>query len=148
MFKFSMQTALDVRGKQEKVQMKEMAQRLAVQQGIERAMAQIETEMTEAKGQLSQAKAMGQINLGDFKYLDQFQVKKRQELGRLEAQRKEAAQATEKARLALVEAAKKRKTLEILRDKEQDRYEKRLARLERQFLDETATNLFTMQQRS
>ncbi|MDT8447043.1 MAG: flagellar FliJ family protein [bacterium] len=148
MFKFSMQTALDVRGKQEKIQMKEMAQRLAVLQAIEAQMTAIQDQMDASASQLGQAKQAGQINLGDFKFLDQFRFKKRQELGRLEARRKEAAAATEKARLALVEAAKKRKTLEILSDREKDRYEKRLARLERQFLDETATNLFTMQQRS
>ncbi|OGG95359.1 MAG: hypothetical protein A2527_07510 [Candidatus Lambdaproteobacteria bacterium RIFOXYD2_FULL_50_16] len=147
MFRFSMQTALDVRGKQERVKMKEMAERLAVQQGIEAGIAKIDQALIDADQKMNLAKRSGLLDLGSLRQIEGFKYRSKVERGRLEAKHKEAVRATEVKRLELIEAARRRRTLEILRDREEGRYTEHLARIERAFVDETATNQFVQRQR-
>jgi len=147
MFRFSMQTALDVRGKQEKLKMKELAEKLAVQHGLQSGIDDIDTGIRNADQQMNQAKQSGLINLSNLRQIEGYKHRMRVDRGRLEAKLKEAVVAAEAKRMELIEAAKKRRTLEILRDREKDRYDAHLAKLERAFTDETATNQFVQQQR-
>ena len=142
-----MQTALDVRGKQEKVQMKEMALALAAQQEIESQIEAVDLEVQGSNQQMNQQKHQGAFTIDQFRFLDHFKQKKRLERGRFVAQHKEAVVQTETKRLALVEASKKRKTLEILRDRELTRFQAKTAKWEREFVDEVASNQFSQKQR-
>ncbi|OGH00082.1 MAG: flagellar export protein FliJ [Candidatus Lambdaproteobacteria bacterium RIFOXYD1_FULL_56_27] len=147
MFQFSMQTALDVRAKQEKVKMKEMALALSLQQRLESQIEEIDQAVTHSDRNFGLAKKAGTFTILDFKMVDGFRQKKALDRGLLVAKHKEAAAFTEKRRLELVEASKKRKTLEILRDRELARFTAKMARLEREFSDETASNQFAMNHR-
>ena len=147
MFKFSMQTALDVRGKQEKIKMKEMAVALAVQQALQSELDEIDQAVNTSIEQVNQDKHQATFSVDQFRFMDQFKQKKRLERGRVVAKHKEAAHETEQRRLGLVEAAKNRKTLEILRDREMDRFQAKQVKFEREFADEVASNQFVQQHR-
>ena len=147
MFQFTMQTALDVRGRQEKIKMKEMALALSSQQRLEEEIARIDQALLNSNEQVDQKKHQALYSVEQIQFYEQFKQKKRLERGRVVVMHKEAVEKTEQQRLELVKAAKKRKTLEILRDREQLRFQAKQVRYEREFSDEVASNQFAQNRR-
>ena len=147
MFRFSMQTALDVRGKQEKVKMKELAEKLAVQTDLEQGIDEIDQGLIESDQHMNQAKQAGLINLSTLRQIEGYKQRMHIQRSRLEVQLSEAKGIADAKRMELIDAARKRRTLEILSEREESRFYARLERLERAFTDETATNQFVQQQR-
>ena len=111
MFRFSLQKALEVRERVEKVRMKEMAEKLARQKGIEYQIESIQDKIAGQDSQANQAKHLGRIDVNQLKMLIAFKAKKKLELNGLNQAFQKAVAETEARRLALVEASRQRKTL-------------------------------------
>ena len=141
MFQFSLETALNVRARQEKVKMKEMAEKLAIRQKIVDHMEQLDSGLATQVQELDHKKRAGEISITDLKNQEAFKSYVKTKLGGLNIDLNEADALVEEKRQALVDASRKRKTLEILEEREKKRYEAKLARSERMLMDEVASNL-------
>lgn len=142
MFKFSLETALDVRSREEKIQMKTLAEKLAAEKQIQDLIDGILSSIEKADQEMNQCKQAGTFSIQQMKYLNAYKEKAEVDL-KLHYQELEAAkQEVAKQQEVLLECSKKRKTLEILKEREEKRYQEKLARLERNFMDEVAGNLF------
>ena len=146
MFNFSLQTALEVRHRLERLKMKDLAEKLAVQQGLEQEILEIREHIADQDGHLGEHKRAGMINILEMRMLYQFKDKMNIDLGGLNGRLKQALVEVEEKRVLLVESSRQRKTLEILREKELIRYNKKIAREEMIQMDEAASNQF-MQKR-
>ena len=145
MFKFSLQTALDVRARQEKIRMKELSEKIAVQQSIQTEINGINSNLTTQDGQQDESKRAGRIDIMQMRMLQNFKQKSKLDLGKLGSKMEVAGQEVEEKRQNLVDASRLRKTLEILREKEQKKYNKWIAGLEQEMLDEVGGNIYFKQ---
>ncbi len=144
MFRFSLQKALEVRARVERMKMKGLAEKLAIQQELETAIKEIRTKTAGQDGLLNAHKKQGRIDLIEWRMLQQFKDKMQVDLSGLNNKLSHAAQAVEEKRLELVEASRQRKTLEILREKEERRYQKKMTHFELLQADEAAGNYFLL----
>ncbi|MDX2469936.1 MAG: flagellar export protein FliJ [SAR324 cluster bacterium] len=147
MFKFSLQTALDVRARQEKIRMKELAEKLSVQRSIQSKMDGIESNISNQEGLSDTSKKAGRIDIMQLRMLQNFKDKSKIDLGHLGQEFTQSEYEVEEKRLALVDASRLRKTLEILREKEVIKHNKKMADIEREMLDEVAGNMFVRKSR-
>jgi flagellar protein FliJ len=148
MFRFSLQSALDVRTRQEKVKMKEMAEALATERSINDEIIRIREESKKADEDLDVMKRSDFFNIEQMRILSRFKARmkvvtteKRQELS-------EAEKITAGKQKELIEASKARKTLEILKEKEVKRFREKISRMERRSMDEIAGNMFIKKMKS
>ena len=142
MFKFSLQTALDVRARQEKIRMKELAEKIAVQQSIQTEIDGIHNNLTTQDGQQDESKKAGRIDIMQMRMMQNFKNKSKLDLGKLGDKIEFAGQEVEEKRQNLVDASRLRKTLEILREKEKTKYIKWIGGLEQEMLDEVGGNIY------
>jgi len=142
MFHFSLQTALDVRERQEKIKMKELAETLSVEQEIQGRINYIHESLKKSETSLDRQKEEGKLDLDQMKYLFAFKSRMDIALTQLDNSMTEANAETSKRRDSLVEASRAKKTLEIIKDKEKKRTLVKIARIERMEMDEIAGNLF------
>ncbi|MCP4754223.1 MAG: flagellar export protein FliJ [Proteobacteria bacterium] len=142
MFRFSLQVALDVRSRQEKIKMKELAEKLAVEQEIRNQMDRIKEDTRQADLRSNRAKESRLFTIEQMKFLANFKSRMRVVTAdcnnRLEAAKKEVKE----KQLILIEASKAKKTLEILKEKENKRYLEKISAMERKNMDEIAGNQF------
>jgi flagellar FliJ protein len=142
MFKFTLQIALDVRSRQEKVKMKELAEAVAVEQGILNEIDSIHANVRQADSNLNAMKRSDFFNLEQMRFLSRF--KSHMKIVMTDCQKRLATskiKVSEKQK-ELINAAKARKTLEILKEKEQKRFMEKITRIERKSMDEFAGNMF------
>lgn len=142
MFKFSLQTALDIRQRVEKVKQKELAEKLAVEQQVKDTIATIHQNVHTADDGLNQSKLGKNFTIDQMKMLSAFKsrmsLKLEEQQKELDTARKEVAEKQKN----LIEASRDRKTLEILKEKEFKRKMEKLTALERKNMDEVALNIF------
>lgn len=148
MFRFSLQTALNVRARQEKMRMKDLAEKLAVEQNIINQINKIHSDTTIAEATMNRAKEARSFTIRELKSLSGFKGRMKHDLAlrsqELEAAKKEVAEKQQ----ALIEASKLKRTLEILREKEEKRYLEKISTIERKNMDEIAGNQFVQKQRN
>ncbi len=145
MFTFSLQTVLEVRERLEKIKYKEFSNDLFKRNQIH---AEIETrtkQVTAAGAKADRIKQEGQ-SATPLQLYDQFRQRVASEVAVLTNRLREQEQALEEKRRELVEARRAHKALEILRDKERERYERTERRQERAVMDEIASNYYLHQQ--
>ena len=148
MFKFSLQTALDVRSRQEKMKMKDLAEKLAVERTIVNKIDQIKSNTKKAENELDTAKESRYMTINQMIFLTGFKNRMKVVLAESYEQLQAAQKEVEEKQLALIEASKARKTIEILKEKEEKRYLEKITRMEKKNMDEIAGNLFIQKQRS
>ena len=147
MFKFSLQTALDVRSRQEKMRMKDLAEKLAVEQTIVTNIERIKANTKNAENELDTAKESRFMNIKQMIFLTDFKNRMKVVLIQTHQQLQAARKEVEEKQLALIEASKARKTIEILKEKEEKRYLEKISRIEKKNMDEIAGNLFIQKRR-
>lgn len=146
MFRFSLQVALDVRSRQEKIKMKDLAEALAVQQGIENEIDTIHENTRRAEKDLDSMKHSNQFDLEQMKFLSQFKSRMKVVLADCHQRLVKAAEMVAARQHDLIQASKARKTLEILKEKELKRFKEKISRIERKSMDEIAANRFIRRQ--
>lgn len=142
MFKFSLQVALDVRIRQEKVKMKEMAEALAVEKGIVDEINNIHDETGKADANLDLMKRSEAFDLEQMRFLSHFKERMRVVLATNHQRLEDARKIVTGKQQELIEASRARKTLEILKEKEVKRFQEKISRIERKSMDEIAGIMF------
>ncbi len=142
MFKFSLQTALDVRSRQEKIKMKNLAEALAVEQNILNNIKKINQNTLDADLKLNQMKKSNITSINQMKFLSQFKDRMKVVLANEEKSLSNARVVVAEKQKDLIEASKARKTLEILKEKEIKRFQEKIAKIEQKSMDEIAGNHF------
>lgn len=145
MFKFSLQVALDVRVRQEKVKMKEMAEALATEKGIVDEINRIHSDTDQADANLDEMKRSAAFDLEQMRFLSRFKARMKVVLAGNLQKLSEAQKIVAEKQQELIEASKARKTLEILKEKEVKRFREKISRIERKSMDEIAGNMFIQQ---
>lgn len=148
MFRFSLQTALNVRSRQEKLKMKALAEKLAVEQGIQVQIEQILQNTEESELNLNQAKGSKIFSIDQMKFLSRFKGKMKVDLAACHNQLEIAKKEVGEKQQDLIEASKTKKTLEILKEKEEKRYLENISNIERRSMDEIAGNQFVQKTRN
>ena len=142
MFQFSLQTALDVRERQEKIRMKDFADKLAIEQRIQDQIDGIQKRMAEVEQNMNSSKVRGDVRVDQFRFLTSFKDKAKLDLAEKNQQLRLAKAETKIKQEILIEASRARKMLEILKEKEMKRLREKIARRELKFMDEIAGNHF------
>ena len=148
MFKFSLQTALDVRSRQEKMRMKDLAEKLAVERNIRDKIAQIVANTSKAEAELNTAKESRYMDINQMIFVSDFKNRMKVVLAQTNERLQLAIKEVEEKQMALVEASKSRKTIEILKEKEEKRYSEKITRIQKKNMDEIAGNLFIQKRRN
>jgi flagellar FliJ protein len=142
MFRFRLQHVLEIRERLERIKQKDYSLALLEAQRMEHEIAARKVDIRrsgdhmDALRQSSPSAYPLQLHVNYRKRLDGEIVRLGDSLG-------EHQQVLEARRRELVEARRARRTMEILRDKAQARYEQRLSRRERADMDEVAANYHT-----
>jgi flagellar export protein FliJ len=148
MYKFSLQIALNVRARQEKMKMKDLAEKLAVEHGIQNQINKIHEDTQNAESGMNQAKQAQTFTIRQLKSLSGFKGRMKYTLAlrtqELEAAKKEVAEKQQ----ALIEASKLKRTLEILKEKEEKKYLEKISTMQRKNMDEIAGNQFALKRRN
>ncbi|MCG8334797.1 MAG: flagellar export protein FliJ [Proteobacteria bacterium] len=142
MFRFSLQVALDVRERQEKVKMKELAEALSVRQGIANEIDTIHENTRNADRNLDNMKRSQSFDLEQMRFLSRFKSRMKVVLAHCHERLEKAEVVVAERQQALIQASKARKTIEILKEKELKRFKEKITRIERKSMDEIAGNLF------
>lgn len=127
--------------------MKELAEKLSVQRTIQSKIDGIQTNISSQEGLQDSSKKAGRIDIMQLRMLQNFKDKSKIDLGHLGQEFTQAQNDVEDKRLKLVDASRLRKTLEILREKEVTKHNKKMADIEREMLDEVAGNMFVRKTR-
>lgn len=144
MFRFSLQTALEVRERQEKVKQKDFAEAKSIEQQIQQRIDDLDLQIAKAREQLNQNKLAGIFSLDQMRFQDAFEARIESEKLIMHQRLSEARKLVDEKRELLIQASRATKTLEILREKEQKKYWEKVAREEQKQLDEIAGNAFIM----
>ena len=139
MFNFSLQTILEVRKRMERIKYKEFSSVLLERQQLTAQMDGRKDRLASAAGAMDKFKQSAP-STAPLQIHERFRERIKNELTLLSEQLREKEQTLEVKRKELVEARRAHRTLEILQDKERNRYEMGLARQERTVMDEIATN--------
>ena len=142
MFQFSLQTALDVRLRQEKIKMKDLAEKVAIEQSIKNQIDGTKNRAFQSDISLNQKKQAGSFTIQELKMQSSFKARTKLELADYYQKLELAHQAVEEKQNILIQASRARKTLEILKEKELKRFMEKIAQLERKHMDEIAGNQF------
>ena len=146
MFHFRLKSVLKVRERMARIRQKEFSEVMARQQGLDAQILTHQKSLTRASNFTDQARRSS-VTVFPLEMFNNFQRRLKGEIEWLAEQKREEAQELEAKRKALVEAKRAQRTLEILRDKEQKRYEEEMNRRERLTMDEVARNYFFLHSR-
>lgn len=140
-FRFRLQAVLEHRRHQQEAAMAELALKLGAQTQCEQQITWLEKEFRLARSELGR-RQRGAMAAKDFvmanEYLTVLRLTSLREQARLPALRAE----TEGARLKLVEADRRCRVLEKLRQRHKDAYDKREMQSEQRLLDEVAVGAY------
>ncbi|MBF0289275.1 MAG: flagellar export protein FliJ [SAR324 cluster bacterium] len=144
--RFSMQTALDVRERIEKLKQKEFGEQLQVAQEIKSRIVESQEQIKQSHVYTNQLKNNG-FTIAQLQFNQQFCQRMEQQIQVLEHQLQQQNEIVNRKQQSLLKATQDRRVLEILKEKEQQRYRKHQDRLDRLEMDEIAQN-FSLQRRS
>ncbi|MBF0278012.1 MAG: flagellar export protein FliJ [SAR324 cluster bacterium] len=142
--KFSLQTALDVRERIEKLKQKEFAEQLQIAQEIKSRIDACDSELQQSRHEVNQMKNRG-FTIGHLQFHDQFKKRIAQQTEVLEQQLVEQNELLEVNQKNLLKATQDRRALEILKEKELTRAREKQERTERTEMDEIAQNFLLSQ---
>ena len=145
MFTFSLQSVLDVRERLQKLKYREFSEVLMHRQKLTDAITERKEALVKAAAN-AQATALGSPSTAPMQLLGSFKQRLTQEMELLAEHVRETNQLLEAKRQELVEARRAHRSLEILKEKEQQRFKQEQARLERIAEDEAATNHYVFHQ--
>lgn len=145
MFRFRLQSVLEVRERMARLKQKEFAEVLSRHQVLESEIDRHESHLRRASTYVEGVKRSTPTVLPMALFND-FRRRVQGEVRLIEEQMREQAQELEAKRSALVEAKRDQRSLEILRDKARERYERALSRQERTTMDEVASNYHLLRQ--
>jgi len=144
MFRFSLQTVLDVRERFEKIKHKEYAAELLVFQGLEMQREALLGNMQRAAHANNQAK-QSSISAMPFILHEHYRERLKKEVALLDGRIQEQKERVDLKRRELVEARRSHKALDILRSKEKIRFLQAEEKRERIIMDEVAATHHIMQ---
>jgi len=145
MFTFSLQTVLEVLERLEKIKFKEFSGMLYEQQQMNAEMQSRKTQIAESAAKLDEVRRQG-ITAAPLQLYSNFRERLNSEIGLIAEQYREHEQGVEEKRKELVEARRAHRAIEILRDRELERYDRTQIRQERAIMDEIAANYYLHQQ--
>ena len=145
MFRFSLQTVLDVRERFERIKYKEYSQELLVKQRLDSGRGARVQAIRRAGENADQLRTTTHTAL-PLQLHDQFRRRLLDEIQVLDGQLRDQDELVDVKRKELVEARRSHRALEILREKEYKRYLSEEAKRERTVMDEVATNYHIFRQ--
>jgi len=140
MKKFSLQTALEVKERIEKVKQKEWAEQLQCAQEMKDRIGGLEQEVLQSQQQENELKNNG-FTVPQLQFHEGFRRRLDHQKSIVEGQLQEQDEIVSRKQQEFLEATQKRRVLEILKEKELLRNRKKQKRLERIEMDEIAQNL-------
>ena len=145
MFRFSLQTVLEVRERLEKIKFKEFSSLLYERQKLDEDVSSRNTQIERAAAKLDEVRRQG-VTAAPLQLYTDFRQRLDSEIATISEQLREQEQALEEKRKELVEARRAHRAIEILRERELERHERTQRRQERAVMDEIAANYFLHQQ--
>jgi flagellar FliJ protein len=142
MFHFRLQHVLEVRERLERLRQKDYSLVLLEWQSLVGEIDRHQGTLARANENVDSLKQTSPTTL-PLQLHANYRRRLKAEVQRLREQVREQEQVLEVKRRELVESRRARRTLEILKDKQQVRYEQRQKRLERATMDEVAANYHT-----
>ncbi len=139
MFRFRLQSVLEVRERLARLRQKEFSEVLAVRHAMEAEIEGFRQGLGQAAKYVDQAR-QSTVTAHPMELYGNYRRRVTSEIGRIEEQMREQQQELQAKRNDLVEAKRAQRTLEILRDKQQARYAAEEGRKERANMDEIASN--------
>ena len=138
--RFRLETALKVRERLEKLYQKALAEQVQIQQELRDQRQLMEKTLDSHNDNLDLSKNSG-FSIIQMQMSDHFRERMTLQLKINQNQLTEQEQIIELKRQELTRATQKKRVLEILKEKQQQRYEEELDRQERQEADEIAQGL-------
>jgi len=142
MFRFRLQHVLEIRERLERIKQKDYSLALLEAQKMEQAIGMRHQDIRRSGDHMDALRRSSPTAVPLQLHVN-YRKRLEGEIDRLEESLREYQQVLEARRRELVEARRARRTMEILRDKAQARYEQRLSRRERADMDEVAANYHT-----
>ena len=140
-FQFRLESVLKHRKHQEDVALGHYGRRLHALSEAEAQIAWLEKELIRARDQLARREAEG-ITARDYILANEHVTVMRLKLMGQKARLPKLQAEVEKARLVLMAARKKKKALEVLKDRHRDAWAREQLVLEQKLLDEAAVGAF------
>ncbi|MFT3786069.1 MAG: flagellar export protein FliJ [Tepidisphaeraceae bacterium] len=140
-FRFSLQTVLDQREHEERLCQLALAQAQQVLVQLEQRLAGIQQEIVAANQDLRDNHLTGQINIQSIGVHRRYLAAMKAQVIQLAQQMADARLNIQAKQRKLAEAAKHRKAIEVLRDKQKQRWQDDQAKKERELLDEAGMQI-------
>ena len=137
--RFSLETALKVRERLEKLYLKALAEQVQLEQQHRDRKKLMEDALDTHNSDLDKAKADG-FTMNQLLVGENFQQRIKEHLELTQIQLNEQSEVVELKRHELSQATQKKRVLEILKEKEIEKYKAEKERLERMEADEIAQN--------
>ena len=138
--RFRLETALKVRERLEKLYQKALAEQVQIQQELRDQRQLMKRALDSNNLNLDQSKSTG-FTIMQMQMSDHFKERLGLQMEVNQNQLKEQEQVIELKRQELTRATQKKRVLEILKEKQQQRFEEEMDRQERQEADEIAQGL-------
>ena len=138
--RFRLETALKVRERLEKLYQKALAEQVQIQQQLRDQKKLIETDLDAHRMDLNAARRTG-FTIAQMQMSDQFRERMTDKMETTENQLLEQEEVIELKRQELTRATQKKRVLEILKEKQEQRFLEEMERQERQEADEIAQGL-------
>ena len=138
--RFRLETALKVRERLEKLYQKAFAEQVQIQQELRDQRQLMERALDSNNLNLDQSKSTG-FTIMQMQMCDHFRERMTLQMEVNQNQLKEQEQVIELKRQELTRATQKKRVLEILKEKQQQRFEEEMDRQERMEADEIAQGL-------
>ena len=138
--RFRLETALKVRERLEKLYQKALAEQVQIQQELRDQRQLMERALDSNNLNLDQSKSTG-FTIMHLQMSDHFRERMTLQMEVNQNQLKEQEQVIELKRQELTRATQKKRVLEILKEKQQQRFEEEMDRQERMEADEIAQGL-------
>ena len=122
--------------------MKEMAEALAFEKVITDDINRIHEETERADNDLDKMKRSEYFNIDQMRFLYSFKTRMKVVLADCHNRLAVAREKGSEKQKELIEASKKRKTMEILKEKEEKGFKEKISRIEKKNMDEIAGNMF------
>lgn len=142
MFKFSLQSVLDLRERNEQIKMKEFGEAASAAQAIKDEIEQIKQKLVESDQKLNRDKRQGRFSIDHLRMAEAFRDRMKLAILKCEEELVEAEKLVTEKRGELIEATKSRKMLETLKEKESKSYWAKIAKREQAQMDEFAQQQF------
>jgi len=140
---FRLQTALNVRGRLEKLHQKAMAEQVQIAQGMTDRSSLLKEESMMSQLQMDDSKREG-FTINQVLMHTRYQERVGQQESLLQQQIESQQQLVERKRQDLAVASQKKRVLEILKERHEERAKKKRERLERMEVDEISQNMYRL----